>query len=311
MAVVAFIVCCAVILSVGNGKSVHQDDDLSIIILGDWGQAGLQGQERVADAMAEWAAVNNPDWILSVGDQFYPKGLRSTTDRQIDIRWRQMYSHDSLAHLNWYISLGNHDYGDWEGEEVNTVELAKVEPRWIIPHHWYDFVEYLDGYSVHFIVIDTEAYHWVIERNNYTDMMAWFNRVLSQSTADWKFIIGHRHIFSVCDHGPVTASLYNYFVPIMEHFNVDAYICGHDHNLQHIRPIEGAGMDYILSRGGGAAVYRCRDENEEYLAEYYKVKAFYRVARYGFVTMKLNRYSATFDYHSPEGELLYTYTRNK
>ena len=51
----------------------------------------------------------------------------------------------------------------------------------------------------------------------------------------------------------------------MEQYSVDAYICGHDHNLQHIRSISGTGMDHVICGAGGAGLYRYRPENEEYI----------------------------------------------
>ena len=55
--------------------------------------------------MATWAEENDPDWVLSVGDNFYPSGIDSVTDRQIDRKWRDMYSAPSLADLNWYVYM--------------------------------------------------------------------------------------------------------------------------------------------------------------------------------------------------------------
>ena len=56
--------------------------------------------------------------------------------------------------------------------------------------------------------------------------------------------------------GPVTSSIYNILVPIMERHGATAYVCGHDHNLQHIRRVSNTGLDYVLSGGGGALASR-------------------------------------------------------
>lgn len=291
--------------------SGNAEDLLKIIIVGDFGETVLQGQEKVAASMAAWAETNEPDWILSVGDNFYPKGIRSTTDPQIDFKWRNMYSNDSLADLNWQIILGNHDFGDWDGVEWNQIELGKIEPRWIIPHLWYDFTVTRSNFSAHFIIIDTESFTKSIESNNYTDMLPWFDRVLHESTADWKFVVGHRHIFSAGDHGPVTSSLYNVFVPKMEQYNVDAYICGHDHNLQHMQQESKTGLDYILSGSGGAGLYLYKQANADHIKTYYGIDSMFFKSVYGFTTLTLSSQSAVFDFYNKDDEVLYTYTRNK
>jgi len=84
------------------------------------------------------------------------------------------------------------------------VELSKHEPRWYQPYLWYDYIEKVGDHSVHFVVIDTEAYQQHI--NNYTLMETWLDDTLRASTADWKIVVGHRNIYSAGLHGPVTDS---------------------------------------------------------------------------------------------------------
>ena len=56
-------------------------ENLTMLVLGDWGDTLLPGQQQVADRMAEWAEVNSPQFIISTGDNFYPNGVRSVDDR--------------------------------------------------------------------------------------------------------------------------------------------------------------------------------------------------------------------------------------
>ena len=85
------------------------------------------------------------------------------------------------------------------------MELTSHESRWYLPHLWYDVIERVGDHSVHFVIVDTEAHRNMI--NNYTEMVEWFDRTLEQSTADWKIVVGHRHVFSAGVHGPVTNDL--------------------------------------------------------------------------------------------------------
>ena len=54
---------------------------MTFIIVGDWGDTLLPGQQQVADVMGNWSDVNQPQFIISVGDNFYPNGVRSVDDR--------------------------------------------------------------------------------------------------------------------------------------------------------------------------------------------------------------------------------------
>ena len=116
-------------------------ENLTMLVLGDWGDTLLPGQQQVADRMAEWAEVNSPQFIISTGDNFYPNGVRSVDDRfnphhcfktlslkrfkiffrQFDTKWRDVYNDSSIADLDWYLVVGNHDYGRDNGVEWNQV----------------------------------------------------------------------------------------------------------------------------------------------------------------------------------------------
>jgi len=54
---------------------------------------------------------------------------------------------------------------------------------------------------------------------------------------------------------------------MLEKHNVDVYICGHDHNLQHLRNVAGNGLDFVVSGGGGAPLYTQRRANYMELME--------------------------------------------
>jgi len=51
-------------------------------------------------------------------------------------------------------------------------------------------------------------------------------------------------------------------LPIMERHKVDVYVCGHDHNLQHLRDVDGDSLDFVVSGAGGAPLYAYRPDNE-------------------------------------------------
>ena len=285
-----------------------QSNELKVITIGDWGEILLQAQDRVAAAMATWAEANNPAFIITTGDNIYPKGLRSPDDPQMIRKWYDVYRNESLVILDWYVSLGNHDYGDLDGVEWNEVGFGELEPRWILPHLWHDRLVNVGDHSVLFLIIDTEAFRNQI--NNYTDMLVWMNQKLRDTTADWKFVIGHRTAYSAGDHGPVTLEILDVLLPIMERHNVDAYICGHDHNLQHIRSVAGTGMDFVVNGAGGALLYLYSAANEQTLLNVYQMETVFFLMTYGFVTMKTSLSQVVFDYFDDDGSLVYTFTRS-
>ena len=53
-------------------------------------------------------------------------------------------------------------------------------------------------------------------------------------------------VWSIAEHGP-TDTLVQKLKPLLEKYNVTAYMCGHDHNLQHITD---SGVQYYVTGAG-------------------------------------------------------------
>ncbi len=62
----------------------------------------------------------------------------------------------------------------------------------------------------------------------------------------WLFVSGHYPIYSSGDHGD-TRELSTTLLPLLEHYQVDAYFCGHDHISEHLRRGD---IDYFVAGAG-------------------------------------------------------------
>ena len=283
---------------------------LKLITIGDWGEVLFAGQDRVAEQMAIWADVNHPEFILGLGDNIYPWGIFSVDDGQIDRKWRNVYhNYTALADLQWRFIHGNHDLGFDRGEEWYQVQLTDIEPLWYFPHLWWDFVVEKDDFSIQFFMIDTESMR--SETNNHTDMWPWLQNRLAASTADWKVVVGHRELFSTGSKGAVNSRLYNDLRPMMEEFGVDVYLCGHDHNLQHIRHVDAQpwDIDYVINGAGGALWYAYDVTKEKTLRGHYGMEVAYFNMIWGFAPLTVTKDYMHFDFISDRGDLIYEFTR--
>lgn len=98
---------------------------------------------------------------------------------------------------------------------------------------------------VQFFALDTQSVALAQKQRE------WLDRELSNSRARWKIVYGHHPIYSdgnYEDRPDLIASL----LPGLAD-RVDAYICGHDHNLQALQPQRG--VRFYIAGGGGAGLY--------------------------------------------------------
>ena len=93
-------------------------DELHFVALGDWG-SGRDGQKEVAEAMGAKCNYglthhhhnhhhhhhshksSNCQFVMSVGDNIYPMGVKSERDEQFDTKWKDVYKHPAISKLNW------------------------------------------------------------------------------------------------------------------------------------------------------------------------------------------------------------------
>src|SRR5262249_12348755 len=124
-----------------------------------------------------------------------------------------------------------------------------------MPDRTYGFQERADdGATADFFVLDTTplAYSSREEGDAVAptpvadQQIAWLDKALAGSRADWKLVIGHHPVFSGGHHGD-TPELVRVLAPVLQRHGVSAYFNGHDHDLQHI---EVGGVRYLTTGSG-------------------------------------------------------------
>jgi len=223
---------------------------LHFIAIGDWGRNGEYDQAEVAKQMGIWAATHPNDFVISVGDNIYPKGVVSENDPLWHYSFENIYTAHSLQ-CDWYPVLGNHDYLT---DPDAQIRYSKISRRWNMPARYYSKEVAIgkNNEKVLFIMIDTDPYLFEDKKEYAAIETAWIKDTLQHASADvkWKIIVGHHPYYTV---GPRinnydTLTIKAALAHILEEYKVDVYLSGHDHSLQHLKP-EGFTHQFISGAG--------------------------------------------------------------
>lgn len=228
---------------------------VTFCMIGDWGR-GTPAQHDVAAAMGRAAARSGVSSVLALGDNFYDVGVSSVDDPLWLTMYEHVYTHPALQ-VPWHALLGNHDYGS---NPQAQVDYTARSPRWRMPARYYKVEDAaMAAASVDLFVVDTAPFVKSYSKNpdsprarnivgQDTDaQLAWLDGALSASHARWKLVAGHHTIHSGGSAHGDTIELVERLKPVLLRHKVQAYLAGHDHDLQHIRR---DGLDIIQCGAG-------------------------------------------------------------
>jgi tartrate-resistant acid phosphatase type 5 len=210
---------------------LDQRRSVRVLAFGDFGD-GSPRQEHLAEAMRRLHAQRPFDLAVTLGDNFYPAGMNGPTDARWQRDFARLYE---PMRIRFYPSLGNHDWLLADSPSAEVLHSAHSE-YWRMPALRYTFI----AGPIQFFAIDTN----LVTRAE----LDWLDRELARSTARWKIVYGHHPIFSNGAHGDEPVVRDN-VLPLLRG-RAQIYLCGHEHDLQHLGP-EG-GVHFVIAGGGGA-----------------------------------------------------------
>ena len=271
---------------------------LNFIVVGDWGREGEKDQMDVAKQMGLAAEDMSARFIIAAGDNFYESGVASVTDPQWQTSFEKVYTAPSLQ-VRWQAVLGNHDY---HGSCEAQIEYGKVSSRWNMPARYYTRTEQIDGaHAVDFFYLDTTpmagffgdelifGHH--VKDEDVPEQLKWLRSALAASTAPWKIVVGHHPVYSGGEHGD-TPYIIEHVLPLLQQYKVQAYINGHDHDLQHLQ----ADTVNLFCSGGGSKIRPTRNTPHTKFAR----------SSSGFMAVALQPERMEVRMISDRGQLLYT-----
>jgi tartrate-resistant acid phosphatase type 5 len=243
---------------------------LRFVALGDWGgneaRANLPhpftsvAQRATAKALAKHVGKTQPQFLLSLGDNFYQSGVQSVDDPRFNATFESVYGDAALAALPWYLVAGNHDH---LGSIAAQLAYSQRSPRWHFPSEFYVERFAFGRSSLAVIFLDGTLFQaqWMrrpfaFVNQKYGDMLRsfeqldWLNRTLAATRdADWLIVVCHMPLMSVAEYAghPMMIA---HLMPLLEQHDVAVYLSGHTHTLQHLRHNR---VNYVVSGCGAAA----------------------------------------------------------
>jgi len=271
--------------------------------MGDWG-TGQPEQKKVADAIVNYVQDSRTsyDGMLLVGDNFYMDIPKAADDPVFQDVFEKVYD-PKILDMPFYVALGNHDY--YNGKDNKELAYSKAHPqsRFKLPARWYRVDFPAENPEVTVLMLDsdkdTAAGKAALTKQQWVEQKKWMETELAKPRGRWTICCAHHPLFSNGGHGD-NAVLQQEWGPIFVKYSVDFYVCGHDHDLQHLQ-IPRWFTSFLLVGGGGAETHLMRHDDRGPLSR----------LTHGFASLSFDGDLCTVKYINDQGSILHQFTRDK
>lgn len=280
------------------------EEDKNILIANDLGRNGYYLQKPIAEQMGKLAENIDIEFIAALGDIHHFDGVASVSDPLWMTNYELIYAHPELM-IDWKSICGNHEY---RGNTQAVLDYTNISRRWSAPSKYYsEIVELENNQKAVLLFIDTtpliskyrkesDSYPDAIKQDNKRQL-AWMDSTLqANKDAKWKIVMGHHPVYAQTKKSEgERIDLQKQLVPIMERNGVNAYLCGHIHNFQHIKP-KNSKINYFVNSSGSLARKVQPTTDTQFCS-----------SEAGFMLMSLNDKKITYYMINPEGEVIYKF----
>jgi tartrate-resistant acid phosphatase type 5 len=254
-------------------------------VIGDYGGNGSP-EADVAALVKSW----NPDFIITLGDNNYPRGSATTIDATIGQYYHE-FIYPYTGHYGprdetnrFFPSLGNHD---WQTDSARPYLDYFTLPG---NERYYDFT----WGPLHFFVLDSD----LAEPDGVSSSSVqgeWLKGKLAESTSPWNVVYFHHAPYSSGLHGPSDWMQWPF-----RQWGASVVLSGHDHTYERL---EVGGLTYFVNGLGGGAIY--------HFSSLYPGSQVRYNADYGAMLVVADPQQMTFQFFSRMDKLVDTYTLQK
>ncbi|PCI60016.1 MAG: hypothetical protein COB37_10290 [Kordiimonadales bacterium] len=236
-------------------------------VRGEYWAPGESGLTETAALLRTYCQNNDCKFGVMLGDNIYPDGIDGEDTEDDNERLNKIFTvpfkplMDDNADFRIYPTLGNHDWrGKRKGVSAQVNFLSTSKP-FAMDGLFYSVKPENAGGDVEVFVIDTQILltgltvykpelnddgsenrdeseqltpkpHVKPQNDAERNMLGWLTDALKNSTAKWKFVIGHHPIWSSGGNKfEQSHALRPVLLPILCRY-ADAYFAGHEHTLE-------------------------------------------------------------------------------
>ena len=234
-------------------------------------------------------------------------GVASVNDPLWMTNYETIYSHPELM-IDWFPVCGNHEY---RGNTQAVIDYSNISRRWNMPSYYYSkTVDAGENEKALLLFIDTTPIisKYKIESETYPDakdkdvekQLKWIDKTLNESDAKWKIVMGHHPVFAqTLKSESERKELQQKLMPILEKHKIDAYMAGHIHSFQHIKPESGE-IEYFVNSSGSLSRNVSPIDGTRFCS-----------SDPGFMIVSMNDNNLKFIMINQDGKPIYTYDRKK
>lgn len=222
----------------------NSDDEHTIMFLADPQENSELGYKAYAYSIQYVLNHTNIDYdlVMSPGDL-----IQDSEDRD---EWNWYFKYSSIFSFNkpTAATIGNHEMKPIEDDKINTLEF---DGYFNLPNNGPTYLEFdelfrdyrstdfddgktysFDIGEAHIVVIDSETFCdgstacIFYDQTNVQRLNTWIRNDLQSSAAKWKIVMIHRGPYGLSYNTP---SVRNNLTQIMDDYNVDLVIAGHEH----------------------------------------------------------------------------------
>ena len=210
-------------------------------------------------ALTQRMIAETPNFALQVGDIAYEDG----TFEQFQNNYFEYYW-TLLRKACFFLVAGNHEYVTPDAAPFRALTVAPTDG--VPPQdagRYYSF----DWGDAHFVGLDSNLLGFSAAT---TRMLSSLDADLARTTARWRIVFFHHLPYPVSQHvdDPVSTSVRQRIVPIVERRGVQLVLTGHEHSYMRSRPMRGdapvssgTATTYITTGGGGGTPHQAFDRD--------------------------------------------------